>query len=123
VTVYENDNVFSKNLDALFESLQIPDENLGAAEPVQAMARSLANRMCILRATGFEALQRNRDAVKFLYLVRSVSEMEGYYAPTQRMINPNTVSPEMAPVRSGPGGQNPDGSDRAGGAGDRGAAV
>jgi hypothetical protein len=42
VTVYENNIAFSMNVDALFESLQIPDENLGAAGPVPPMARSLA---------------------------------------------------------------------------------
>jgi hypothetical protein len=68
VTVYENNLAFSKNLDALFESLQIPDENLGAAGPVPPMQRSLANRLLTLRATGFKALQQNRDAVMFLHL-------------------------------------------------------
>jgi hypothetical protein len=67
---------------------------------------------------GFAVIERDREAMRRLNIVRFVSAIEGYYNPNQHRITPKTVSPEMSPDRPGPGGegQNRDGDDRAGGA-------
>jgi hypothetical protein len=117
--IYRDDLVFSHNLDGLFDSLQIPNQNVVAdGSPLPA---NLALRLAELRLRGFAVVQQNRHASGFLLAVRLYSQVEGYYVytPASFRMPPKTVSPDCPEA----GGQNHDGADGVGGAGGSVAAV
>lgn len=111
--LYENDFAFSYNLNGLFDSLQIPNPDVVADEPLPA---NLGLRMVALQQTGFFNVQQNRNAFSMLDALRVISETKGYYAPPNLII-PKKVSPDISPDRPGPRGHNRDDGDGVGGAG------
>jgi len=99
------------NMNLLFDTLGIPNENLGAIGQLTAVENNLRVRLTRLGVIGLDAFLRSATTLRTLDTIRCISQSAGYYNPGDNDIRPPVVSLENSPVRPGTAGQKRNGKD------------